>query len=58
MFISQEIAIEILKSCSNLGSVYLNDMGEGALKPETRRLVMGAIQAHFPPGKRFFQGYL
>jgi ATP-dependent Clp protease ATP-binding subunit ClpB len=24
-------------------------MGEGAVKPETRQLVMGAIQGHFPP---------
>ncbi|KAG6842213.1 hypothetical protein C0991_000183 [Blastosporella zonata] len=31
---------------SNLGASYLNDMGEG---PETRSLVMGAIQSHFPP---------
>jgi ATP-dependent Clp protease ATP-binding subunit ClpA len=34
---------------SNLGAVYLNDMGEGAVKPETKSLVMGAISAHFPP---------
>lgn len=34
---------------SNLGAAYLNDMGEGAIKPETRSLVMGAIQGHFPP---------
>ncbi|KZT02700.1 uncharacterized protein LAESUDRAFT_815128 [Laetiporus sulphureus 93-53] len=34
---------------SNLGAVFLNDMGEGAVKPETRELVMGAIRAHFPP---------
>ncbi|KDQ63541.1 hypothetical protein JAAARDRAFT_29560 [Jaapia argillacea MUCL 33604] len=34
---------------SNLGAVYLNDMGEGPVKQTTRDLVMGAIQAHFPP---------
>jgi len=34
---------------SNLGAAYLNEMGEGAVKPETRKLVMGAIQSHFPP---------
>ncbi|KII94395.1 hypothetical protein PLICRDRAFT_675583 [Plicaturopsis crispa FD-325 SS-3] len=34
---------------SNLGAAYLNDMGEGPVKPQTRQLVMGAIQAHFPP---------
>lgn len=34
---------------SNLGAVYLNDMGDGPVKPETRALVMGAIQGHFPP---------
>ncbi|GJJ09496.1 hypothetical protein Clacol_003719 [Clathrus columnatus] len=39
----------VIVQTSNLGSVYLNDMAEGPIKPETRRLVMGAIQAHFPP---------
>ncbi|KAG6813792.1 hypothetical protein H0H92_007204 [Tricholoma furcatifolium] len=34
---------------SNLGASYLNDVGEGPVRPETRSLVMGAIQAHFPP---------
>ncbi|EPQ60633.1 hypothetical protein GLOTRDRAFT_52989 [Gloeophyllum trabeum ATCC 11539] len=34
---------------SNLGAAYLNDMGEGPVKPATRELVMGAIQGHFPP---------
>jgi ATP-dependent Clp protease ATP-binding subunit ClpB len=34
---------------SNLGAAFLNDMGEGAVKPHTRQLVMGAIQSHFPP---------
>ncbi|KAJ8457229.1 hypothetical protein ONZ45_g18393 [Pleurotus djamor] len=34
---------------SNLGAAYLNDMGEGPVRPETRSLVMGSIQGHFPP---------
>lgn len=34
---------------SNLGAMYLNEMGDGPVKPETRQLVLGAIQAHFPP---------
>ncbi|CDO71582.1 hypothetical protein BN946_scf184911.g52 [Trametes cinnabarina] len=34
---------------SNLGAAFLNDMGEGPVKPETRELVMGAIRGHFPP---------
>jgi len=34
---------------SNLGAAYLNDAGEGRIKPEARALVMSAIQAHFPP---------
>ncbi|THH34133.1 hypothetical protein EUX98_g99 [Antrodiella citrinella] len=34
---------------SNLGAAYLNDMGEGPVKAKTKELVMGAIQAHFPP---------
>ncbi|KAL5518951.1 hypothetical protein ACEPAH_634 [Sanghuangporus vaninii] len=34
---------------SNLGAAYLQDMGEGPVKPETRALVMNAIQGHFPP---------
>lgn len=34
---------------SNLGASYLNDMGDGPVRPETRALVMGAIQGHFPP---------
>ncbi|KAL4243467.1 ClpA/ClpB family protein [Abortiporus biennis] len=34
---------------SNLGAAYLNDMGEGPVKPQTKQLVMGAIQGHFPP---------
>ncbi|KAE9408082.1 P-loop containing nucleoside triphosphate hydrolase protein [Gymnopus androsaceus JB14] len=34
---------------SNLGAAYLNDMGDGPVKPETRQLVLGAIQGHFPP---------
>lgn len=40
----------IIIMTSNLGAAYLNDLEEGAqIKPETRTLVMGAIQAHFPP---------
>lgn len=39
----------VIVQTSNLGSTYLNDMGEGPLRPETRRLVTAAIQAHFPP---------
>lgn len=34
---------------SNLGAAYLNDMGDGPVKPEAKSLVMGAIQSHFPP---------
>ncbi|KAI0321337.1 P-loop containing nucleoside triphosphate hydrolase protein [Amylostereum chailletii] len=34
---------------SNLGAAYLNDMGDGPVKKETRDLVTGAIQMHFPP---------
>ncbi|KAF8898748.1 P-loop containing nucleoside triphosphate hydrolase protein [Infundibulicybe gibba] len=34
---------------SNLGAAYLNDMGDGPIRPDTRSLVMGAIQTHFPP---------
>ncbi|KAJ7071036.1 P-loop containing nucleoside triphosphate hydrolase protein [Mycena amicta] len=35
---------------SNLGSVHLNELGDGGLvDPQTRSLVMGSIQAHFPP---------
>ncbi|GBE77955.1 Heat shock protein [Sparassis crispa] len=34
---------------SNLGAAFLNDMGEGPVKSQTRELVMGAIRAHFPP---------
>ncbi|KAI6047642.1 P-loop containing nucleoside triphosphate hydrolase protein [Pisolithus marmoratus] len=34
---------------SNLGAAYLNDMSEGVVDSNTRQLVMGAIQAHFPP---------
>ena len=39
----------VIMMTSNLGAAYLNDMPEGDIKPETRQLVMGAIQAHFPP---------
>ncbi|KAF9056154.1 P-loop containing nucleoside triphosphate hydrolase protein [Panaeolus papilionaceus] len=34
---------------SNLGATFLNEMGPGPVKAETRGLVMAAIQAHFPP---------
>ncbi|OBZ79717.1 hypothetical protein A0H81_01115 [Grifola frondosa] len=34
---------------SNLGAAYLNEMGEGAVRSQTKELVMGAIRAHFPP---------
>ncbi|KAG0708862.1 P-loop containing nucleoside triphosphate hydrolase protein [Suillus ampliporus] len=34
---------------SNLGAAYLNDLGQGAVTPQTRQLVMGAIVGHFPP---------
>ncbi|KAJ7225520.1 P-loop containing nucleoside triphosphate hydrolase protein [Mycena pura] len=34
---------------SNLGAAYLNDMGEGPVSAQTRTLVTGAIQMHFPP---------
>ncbi|KAI0961580.1 hypothetical protein AcV7_000647 [Taiwanofungus camphoratus] len=34
---------------SNLGAAYLNDMGDGPVKAQTRELVMGAIRGHFPP---------
>jgi len=39
----------VIVMTSNLGAAYLNDMGEGRVRPHTRQLVMGAIQAHFPP---------
>jgi ATP-dependent Clp protease ATP-binding subunit ClpB len=39
----------VIVMTSNLGAAYLNDMGEGPVRPQTRQLVMGAIQAHFPP---------
>jgi ATP-dependent Clp protease ATP-binding subunit ClpB len=39
----------VIVMTSNLGAVFLTDMGEGPIKPQTRELVMGAIQAHFPP---------
>lgn len=34
---------------SNLGAGFLNEMGQGPIKPEIRQLVMGSIQSHFPP---------
>lgn len=34
---------------SNLGATFLNDMGDGPVRPEVREMVMGAIRGHFPP---------
>ena len=39
----------VIVMTSNLGAVYLNDMGEGPVRKETRELVMSAVQSHFPP---------
>ncbi|KAI0814981.1 P-loop containing nucleoside triphosphate hydrolase protein [Irpex lacteus] len=39
----------VIVMTSNLGAAFLNDMGEGPVKPATKNLVMGAIQGHFPP---------
>ena len=39
----------VIVMTSNLGAAYLNDMGEGPVQAQTRELVMGAIQSHFPP---------
>lgn len=39
----------VIMITSNLGAAYLNDIAEGAIDPQTKNLVMGAIQAHFPP---------
>lgn len=39
----------VIVMTSNLGAAYLNDMGEGPVRSQTRELVMGAIQGHFPP---------
>ncbi|KDR84985.1 hypothetical protein GALMADRAFT_233515 [Galerina marginata CBS 339.88] len=39
----------VIMMTSNLGAAYLNEMGEGPLKPETKGFVMAAIQGHFPP---------
>lgn len=39
----------VIMMTSNLGAAYLNEMPEGAVSPQTRSLVMGAIQTHFPP---------
>lgn len=39
----------VIMMTSNLGAVYLNEMAEGPVNPKTRSLVLGAIQAHFPP---------
>lgn len=34
---------------SNLGATFLSDLGEGPISDYTKQLVMGAVQAHFPP---------
>jgi ATP-dependent Clp protease ATP-binding subunit ClpA len=34
---------------SNVGATYLTDMVEGPVRPETRQMVMAAIQATWPP---------
>ena len=39
----------VIVMTSNLGAAYLNDMGEGPVRPQTRELVIGTIQGHFPP---------
>ncbi|PFH54470.1 hypothetical protein AMATHDRAFT_135008 [Amanita thiersii Skay4041] len=39
----------VIMMTSNLGAVYLNDMGDGPVNQATRQLVMSAIQSHFPP---------
>lgn len=39
----------VIMMTSNLGAAYLNEVAEGAMDPKTKNLVMGAIQAHFPP---------
>jgi ATP-dependent Clp protease ATP-binding subunit ClpB len=39
----------VIMMTSNLGAAYLNELAEGAIDPQTKNLVMWAIQAHFPP---------
>ncbi|KAF8078626.1 P-loop containing nucleoside triphosphate hydrolase protein [Lyophyllum atratum] len=39
----------VIMMTSNLGAAHLNEMGEGPIRSETKTLVMGAIQSHFPP---------
>jgi ATP-dependent chaperone ClpB len=39
----------VIMMTSNLGAAYLNDLGDGPVNPQTKILVSGAIQAHFPP---------
>lgn len=34
---------------SNLGAAYLNEIAEETISAQTKNLVMGAIQGHFPP---------
>jgi ATP-dependent Clp protease ATP-binding subunit ClpA len=39
----------VIMMTSNLGAAYLNEIAEGAIDAQTKGLVMGAIQGHFPP---------
>jgi ATP-dependent Clp protease ATP-binding subunit ClpB len=39
----------VIMMTSNLGAAFLNEIAEGVIDPQTKNLVMGAIQAHFPP---------
>ena len=39
----------VIMMTSNLGAAYLNEIAEGVIDPQTKNLVMGAIQGHFPP---------
>jgi ATP-dependent Clp protease ATP-binding subunit ClpB len=39
----------VIVMTSNLGAAFLNDMGEGPVRPATKELVMVSIKAHFPP---------
>lgn len=39
----------VIMMTSNLGAIYLNEVGGGPVPSATKNLVMGAIQSHFPP---------
>ncbi|KAF9526488.1 P-loop containing nucleoside triphosphate hydrolase protein [Crepidotus variabilis] len=39
----------VIMMTSNLGAAYLNEVGEGPVPKQTKTMVMGAIQSHFPP---------